>query len=466
MLSSTWAAFFNFIFYWYYFYMQQPTFTISGYRGIWGETLNPEIATNLAQAFSQYLQTRDGKTIIVGRDARPSGREITDCVANAITKAGFDVIDVGILPTPTILLLIRKWGLSGGIIITASHNPAEYNGLKFASSEGFFLDTDEVTEMKDYLEKNKPLIESSIVGTITKPDNAGRVHIDTILSHIDVDAIREKNFKVVLDPINSAGATVTPELLQEFGTQTTVINGEPNGIFAHKPEPIRENLTSLGDQILKHHADVGFVQDPDADRLVVIDEKGTILNEEFTLALAVKAVMLKKPGTVVTNCSTSNINKLIAGQFKQNIFYTKVGEANVVEGIKKHNAIIGGEGSGGVIYSTINPCRDSLTGIALILELMAHENKKLSEIVAEFPPLAMAKDKIPFTGDLSTTYEKIKLEFPDAVATMPDGLRLDLPNNAWLLIRPSNTEPIVRIMCETNSESESRLLIEKIKKLL
>lgn len=475
--------------------MSKPTLTVSGYRGIWGDTLTPDIARDFTHAFVQFLNARHGKTIIVGRDARPSGEEIVTVVSEVLTQAGFDVIDAGIIPTPTILLVIRKWGLSGGVIITASHNPAEYNGLKFVTSEGLFTNEIEVEEIKKYLkvEQNENILSEDIrpginhhasqsprepqekyfhsaphnpTGSIIKRTDAGDVHIDTILSHVDIDAIHEAKFNVVLDPINSAGATVTPKLLEELGCTTTVINSETTGIFAHKPEPLRENLTGLGDAVRMNNAHIGFAQDPDADRLVVVDEKGEVLNEEYTLALAVRAVMLKKAGGVVTNCSSSIISKQIAEEFGGTYFYTKVGEANVVEGIKTHSAIIGGEGNGGVIYPTINSCRDSLTGIALILELLAHEKKPLSEIIKTLPPITIAKDKITFDSDLETLYTKIEKEFPDGVVNRRDGLRLDFPNNAWLLIRPSNTEPIVRIMGEAGTESKIKEMIEKVKELI
>lgn len=444
--------------------MTKPTLNVSGYRGIWGDTLTPDIARDFARAFARFIEARHGQTILIGRDARPSGPEIVAIVSEVLTQAGFDVIDAGIIPTPTVLLVIRKWGLSGGIIITASHNPAEYNGLKFVTSEGLFTSETEVDEIKKYIGESP--IQNDTVGTITKRDDAGQVHIDTILSHVDLEAIQSNHFRVVLDPINSAGATVTPKLLEELGCTAKIINAETNGVFAHKPEPTRENLTGLGNIILKEKAHVGFAQDPDADRLVVIDEKGEILSEEFTLALAVRAVMLKKPGDVVTNCSTSTLSKRIAKSFGATYFYTKVGEANVVEGIKSHNAIIGGEGNGGVIYPTINICRDSLTGIALILELLAHEKKPLSEIITTLPSLSMGKDKLNFSGDLEILYKKIEILFPEAISSYPDGLRLDFPTGEWLLVRPSNTEPIIRIMAEAETDAKVNEIIEQVKGLI
>lgn len=446
-----------------YLYIMNPQLTVSGYRGIWKETLTIEIVENFIRGFSMFLKKQHAATIIVGRDARQSGAEISQTVCETLAKEGFNVIDAGIIPTPTILLVIRKWGLSGGIIITASHNPKEYNGLKFVTKEGLFTNEQEVEEIKSYL--NQQTIEDSELppNSIVKRDDAGDVHIDTILSHIDSDTIRERKFHVFLDPINSAGAVITPKFLEELGCSTKIINGEPNGIFAHKPEPIPENLVGLGKQVVSAKADVGFVQDPDADRLVIIDEHGTILHEEYTLALAVKAIMLKKPGTVVTNCATSFMSEIIAHQYGAQRFITKVGEANVIGGIQKHNAVIGGEGSGGVIYPTINMARDSIVGIALVLELMAKTNKPLSQIVSELPPITMTKEKITFSGDLQTVYKKIEGLFSDGIFSYLDGLRIDFPSGAWLLIRPSNTEPIVRIFAEGKNIEITHDMIERVK---
>lgn len=445
--------------------MSSPKLTVSGYRGIWGETLTVDIAHDLAHAFASFVITRGGKRILLGRDARQSGPTIVDAVAAALSARGLDVVIGGLLPTPTVLFLVRDQGFDGAIIVTASHNPTEYNGLKLVTSRGMFTNEADVSEIKNYLEEQN-YKHSENIGTIETNEALGKKHVEHILKHVDVETIQSKKFKVVLDPINSAGCMLTPILLEKLGCEVTIINGTPDGNFAHMPEPLAVNLTTLGDTVRTANADIGFAQDPDADRLVLADETGSIVFEEYTLALAVQSVLAKTPGDVVINLSTSKTSEMIAEKYGKKTFRSKVGESNVVEEIIKRNAVIGGEGSGGVIYPTINPCRDSLTGIAIILELLAKENKSLSTLVAELPHFEMVKDKFPFTGDLSVVYEKIKIRFPDAVQDTQDGLRLDFEDTSWINIRPSNTEPIVRIMGEAKTKERIQELVTNLKECL
>ncbi len=445
--------------------MSSPKLTVSGYRGIWGETLTVDIAQDLAHAFASFVIARGGKRILLGRDARQSGPTIIDAVAHTLSARGLDVIIGGLLPTPTVLFLVRDQGFDGAIIVTASHNPTEYNGLKLVTSRGMFTNEADVSEIKKYIEQ-KNYEHSGNVGTIETNESLGEKHIAHILKHVDVENIRTRKFKVVLDPINSAGCILTPILLEKLGCEVTIINGTPDGNFAHMPEPLAVNLTTLGDTVRTANADIGFAQDPDADRLVLADETGSIVFEEYTLALAVQSVLAKTPGDVVINLSTSKTSEMIAQKYGKKTFRSKVGESNVVEEIIKRNAVIGGEGSGGVIYPTINPCRDSLTGIAIILELLAKENKPLSTLVAELPHFEMVKDKFPFTGDLSVIYEKIKIRFPDAIQDTQDGLRLDFEDTSWINIRPSNTEPIVRIMGEAKTKERIQSLVADLKACL
>lgn len=445
--------------------MSSPKLTVSGYRGIWGETLTVDIAQDLAHAFASFVIARGGKRILLGRDARQSGPTIIDAVAETLSARGLDVTIGGLLPTPTVLFLVREEKFDGAIIVTASHNPTEYNGLKFVTSRGMFTNETDVAEIKNYLEE-KNYAHSENVGNIETNESLGEKHIAHILKHIDVERIQNKKFKVVLDPINSAGSILTPILLEKLGCETTVINGRPDGNFAHMPEPLAVNLTTLGDAVRTTHADVGFAQDPDADRLVLADETGSVVFEEYTLALAVQSVLEKTPGDIVINLSTSKTSEMIAEKFGKKTFRSKVGESNVVEEIIKRNAVIGGEGSGGIIYPAINPCRDSLTGIAIILELLAKENKSLGTLVAELPHFEMMKDKFPFAGDLSVVYEKIKMRFPDAMQDTQDGLRLDFEDMSWVNIRPSNTEPIVRIMGEAKMKERIQNLVTDLKACL
>jgi phosphomannomutase len=439
----------------------QPQLAVSGYRGIWGETLTPEIATNFTKAFAHFLQGRNGKKILIGRDARPSGTALVETVSEMLRGLGFEVTIGGLLPTPTVLFLVRELNFDGAIIVTASHNPPEYNGLKFVTSRGMFTTEADVAEIKTYIGKDI----AHAAGSIGTDETLGIRHVKHILSKVDRALIASKHFKVVLDPINSAGAILGPKLLQELGCEVTVINGEPNGAFAHMPEPLPENLAGLGEKVKEVGAQIGFAQDPDADRLVVCDETGTVIFEEYTLSLAIKSVLSHTPGDIVINMSTSRTNEELACEVGKNTFRTKVGESNVVEGILAHNAVIGGEGGGGVIYPAINPCRDSLTGMALILELLAREDRPLSEIVASLPHFEMRKNKFPYSGELAPLYEKMKTVFPDATPNELDGLRLDFTDGAWIHLRPSNTEPIVRLMGEAKDSTRIDQLVLEVQAL-
>ena len=442
----------------------RPQLTVSGYRGIWGDTLTFEIAERFAWAFSRYILKRDGSTIFIGRDARESGEELIRAVAEVLRESGLKVIIGGILPTPTILYLTRTGNFDGAMIITASHNPREYNGLKFVTTHGMFTNEHDVAEIKDYF--NEDVRKKQDGGSIGINKTLGVKHIHHIIENVDSHFIRSKRFNVVLDPINSAGAILTPDMLRQLGCDVTVINGEPDGDFAHEPEPLPWNLTQLAEKVTDVGADIGFAQDPDADRLVVCDEYGRIVFEEYTLSLAILAVLEKKRGDIVINMSTSNTNEDIARIAGVKTFRTKVGEANVVGGIVKNHAVIGGEGGGGVIYPAINPCRDSLTGIALILELLAHEGKPLSEIVAALPHYIMSKQKFSYSGDVKPLYEKMKKAFPGATVNELDGLRLDFPDRSWIHLRPSNTEPIVRLIGEAKTKERIGDLVETVKNLI
>jgi len=450
---------------------QKPKLTISGYRGIWGQDLNEKIAYEFALGYAKMLKSKnidEKKKILVGRDARKSGLEILKAIKKALEKEGLEMEYIGIIPTPSVLLLVKKLSAKGGIIITASHNPAEYNGLKFLTTEGLFInqkEIDEIEKIRESLTEEEKAYEENTEYEIEEIDNKKyrEIHIAEILKHVDVELIKSKNFKVTLDPINSAGSLIAQELLKDLGCEISVINGEQNGEFAHEPEPILKNLSGISEAVLKNNSDIGFAQDPDADRLVVINEKGKILSEECTLALAVKNVLRKEKSDVVVNMSTSRMCEDIAESCGKQIHRTKVGEANVVEKILQIDSIIGGEGNGGVIYPRVHPCRDSLVGIALILEFIARENKTTSRVASNLPDYTMKKDKFTFTGSLDKLFRKLKNEFHHVDINTKDGVRFDWPDSSWIHIRASNTEPVIRIIGEAKTEKEIDALFDKVR---
>ncbi len=436
--------------------------SISGVRGIWGESLTHEVLFKYLNAFANFLLKRRAKKILIGRDGRITGGLILNLANYIFNSYGIDVYDCGISPTPTVLFSVKKIGFDGGLIITASHNPEEWNALKFVSNKGIFLTESELKELSSYLDNEFKPSNYKEVGKYILSKDISLKHISSILRHIDFESIRQRKFKVVLDPVNSAGSFITPRLLEDFGCKVITVNEEVTGFFNRKPEPTPENLKHLKNIVLNKKADIGFAQDPDADRLVVIDEKGNVLNEEFTLALCVKHLLSKNPGNVVINLSTSMMSEVIASQYNCKCYRTKVGEANVVEGIIKYKAVIGGEGNGGVIYPLINLARDSLVGISIILEMLAINNTTISYEAFRLPHFIMKKDKL----SLSKNWKEIKELVYNYLSknfiniNEEDGLRAELKDNnkGWIHIRPSNTEPILRIIGESDNED----LLEKI----
>jgi phosphomannomutase len=447
----------------------KPKLAVTGYRGIWGKTLNEQIAFEYARSYARMIVSEPGskKRVLVGRDTRPSGASIFGSVKEALEKENIEVVNAGIIPTPSILLLVKKLNLDGGVMITASHNPTEYNGIKFVVRGGRLNNEIEVEKIEMFrkdltMEERIPTPGEIENGTI---DNKvfRKIHIDAVMSNIDADLIRSKNFKVTLDSINGTGALIGTELLRELGCEVNLINGEQNGNFAHPPEPLPENLTQVAKATLESNSDIGFAQDPDADRLAVINERGEIISEEYTMTLAMKNILKKTPGPVVMTASSSKVNEDVAREYGQKVFKTKQGEANVLGKILEINAPIGGEGGGGMIYPKINTSRDSLAGMGLILELIAQENKKISEIVATFPKYYMKKDKIPVTDKVDLVYDKLKKSFNDAELSEIDGPRFDWPDSSWLGVRASNTEPIIRITIEAKTPERINTLFEQVR---
>ncbi|MBP6931717.1 MAG: phosphoglucosamine mutase [Candidatus Pacebacteria bacterium] len=469
-----------------------PKLAVSGYRGIWGDTLTIDIAKKYAQSFGLFIKESNprpglGWTVLIGRDGRESGPAIRDAIIPVLESMGINVIDGDVLPTPTVLLAVRENKYDGAIIITASHNPIEYNGLKFITASGFFTDENQVEKIKKYFDVSER--EYIVPGSLAQAVEASRakiqqdfmradgnnisselikMHSDKILSHIDVELIKSKKFKVAVDMTNGAASVMDPYLFEQLGIQLIPINNVADGKFTHKPEPLKQNLGEIETLVKNSGADIGFAQDPDADRLVVINEKGEMISEEYTIALAVEAVLSvgdHSGDTVVVNMSTSQMNADIAEKYGVKCIRSKVGEANVVGEMIKNNSIIGGEGGGGAIYPTMNFARDSFSTLALILELLAKRNLKVSELVDTLPTYFMKKDKVDVSGSLSEMYSKLKAHFSEAQINELDGLRLDFADRSWIHLRPSNTEPIVRLYGEATTQEKIEELFNETKAL-
>ncbi len=459
---------------------QKPKLSVTGYRAIWGKDLNEQIVFEYVSSFAKMVTENsvDKKNVkvLIGRDARQTGSKIFQSAKEALERKNIEVTYIGIIPIPTVLLLTKKLGFDGGIMITASHNPREYNGVKFIMPTGKLTNEKETARLeeirKNLSEEDKtPVIKNT--GLEEKVDNREfrKIHIAKILENIDAELIRSKNFKVALDPINSGGSIITQELLKELNCIVHVINGEPNGDFAHMPEPLPVNLEQIANAVIESKSDIGFAQDPDADRLVVIDEKGKVVLEEFSVVLATKSVLsrkelVEKENTVATNLSTTQVLKDVVEEYGGKLFRTKVGEANVIQKMEEVNACIGGEGSGGIMYPKVGYFRDSLSGIGLILELLARENKKISQIVESLPKYVMKKTKVTFTGDLNILYKDLETKFNNASINTLDGVRFDWPDSSWVHIRPSLTEPILRIFGEAKSEERIDALFQQVNDIL
>lgn len=445
---------------------------VSGYRGIWGESLTEKIVIGYTRAFAKFTQENTNKknpTILIGRDGRESGPAIKEIIKRELKKIGIKIIDGNILPTPTVLFAIRKHQYDGGIIITASHNPIEYNGLKFVNSKALFTIESEVNLINKYYEEefnnfNEPEnIIDNISDELIIPDFP-KEHVDHILQNINTEAIRAQKFKVVVDMINASACVLDPYLFKELEVELIPLNNIPDGKFAHRPEPLRENLSEVIKKTKELQADLGFVHDPDADRLVIIDEKGEVISEEYSVVFGIENILSKNPGKpIVLNLSTSQMGADLAQKYNSPCFRSIIGEGYVVDKIIEHQAIIGGEGNGGIIYPTINTARDSFVGIALVLELLAERKKTISNIVATFPKYFIKKDKWPINNNLIEMYNTLKNHFSNAKLDEQDGLRLDLEDGSWLHLRPSNTEPIIKLFGEAKSQEKINKLFEETK---
>ena len=442
--------------------------SVSGVRGRVGEALTPEIIAQFAAGFGAWALARAGgkAQIVVGRDSRVSGPMFQPVVHAALQSVGCDVLDVGMVPTPTVQLAVERHHAAGGLAITASHNPIEWNALKFIGPSGLFLDGAESAEMRKVVEGRIPRATWDKLGTVTKDQEAARDHIEKILAlpFLNVEGIRKRGFKVGLDCVRGAGGVFMPVLLELLGCKLATINMEPDGRFPRPPEPIPENLGELEKLVEDSHCDIGMAVDPDVDRLALVSDEGVAIGEDYTLAFAAKVVLRHRKGVVVTNLSTSRIVDDIAREAGSRVIRAPVGEVNVATRMRAENAPIGGEGNGGVILSELHLGRDAPAGAALILQLLLEEDRPLSKIVASYPRYVIVKDKLERpAAPLDTVYEALKRAFPDAEVDTQDGLRLTWPDR-WVHVRPSGTEPIVRVIAEAPSAEEAEKLVRDCRK--
>jgi phosphomannomutase len=436
--------------------------SVSGVRGIFGYALTPQIAMQYAATFG-ILQKR-GK-IVVGRDSRQTGPAMFHAIVSGLLSVGCDVVDLGVVSTPTVLLAVEESDAMGGLSITASHNPSEWNAMKFVDENGMFLFPEKAAEMLSKVKDRPDFAEWNAQGTLTKDENAIERHLDKIrkISYIDIEKIKAKKFKVVLDSVNGAGCEMSEKLLKEFGCEVIHINGEPTGDFAHNPEPLEKNLQQIIAEVRKQKAEIGFVTDPDVDRLAIVDENGVFVGEEFSLLLAEDFVLSKNPGDVVTNLSSSMASDDLAKKYGVKVHRTRVGEINVGKKMVEIKSPVGGEGNGGIICPEVHYTRDAPAGMALILGLLAERNQPLSQIVAEIPRYHFAKDKIKVDpSKLDEIMEKVPSIFADYELDYTDGIKV-LGDKWWIHIRKSGTEPIIRVYVESESVEKSQQICDDAK---
>jgi phosphomannomutase len=449
--------------------------SISGIRATTADSLPDELIERYMRALCEYLP---GGSIVVGRDGRPSGEHIAQIITDTISKCGRTALILGIVPTPTVQLLVEKYGAAAGIAVTASHNPAEWNGMKFINSRGIFFNEAENQELWQ-------IADNELFKSYNLPDGEIVAVNDPIAAHIAaiaevplfrnfdrLDRIRSRAYRIVVDAVNSSGSEAVPRLLEYFGCIPYKLFCDSNGIFPHTPEPLPANLSDLCKEVLRTQADFGIAVDPDADRLVLIDDKGVPIGEENTIALAAESVLSehdmffdKYEKCVVVNHSTTMVIEDIARKHGAVALRSAVGEINVVGKMLETNAAIGGEGSGGVIMPACHAGRDSLVGIALILNLLSRTKGSLSALAAELPHYSMLKTKQPFEGSLDSILQQVENAFPNAEIIREDGIKI-IQNDGWVQIRKSNTEPIIRIISEATNIDIANNYIEIIQQIV
>lgn len=444
--------------------MSEPIISVSGLRGIIGESLDPTLAIRYSVAYAGLLQQPG--PIIVTRDGRATGSMLAQAICSGLAAIGRDVVYGDVAATPTTGVLVRQHSAAGGIQISASHNPPPYNGIKLFGADGRVIPADAGEKVIEAYRANQPnWVSHDQLGSYSELDDTTSEHLKLVLATVDVQRIKSKKYKVVLDSNHGAGSVHGRQLLEALGCDFQLMGDTPDGQFAHPPEPTEANLASVAKQAVDFAADVVFCQDPDADRLAIIDASGKYIGEEYTLAITMNHALASQTGNVVTNCSSSRMSADIAESHGSQLHLSAVGEANVTDQMIALSAVYGGEGNGGPIDPRVGYVRDSFAAMGQVLDAMAAGDQTIAELVAAVPSYDIHKTKIEIDRDqIPALYEKLQAEFPDAKVSTMDGLRLDWPDK-WMLVRPSNTEPIVRAIAEAKSMVEAKLLCSRAAEL-
>ena len=443
---------------------------VSGMRGTIGETLTPAAVADMSAAFAAWLKRHRPTrpiTVVFGRDSRPSGQWVRDAAIASLSASGIAVIDLDIVTTPGVAMMVQHLHADGGMIATASHNPIQWNGLKMLTADSVAPPPAEAAEIADLFRDR--VADFVPVGELIPAARNGEthaLHVKRVLEHVDVLSISSRRYKVVLDSVNGAGCVATATLLSKLGSRLVHLNATPDGKFPHEPEPTAAHLTQLADEVRRQRADVGFAQDPDADRLAIVDETGRYIGEEYSLVLCAQWLLSRRPGIAVTNLSSSRMLDDVAAAHGSRVIRTPVGEANVIAAMRSNHAIVGGEGNGGVIDARIVPGRDSLVGMAYVLQLMAATGKSISQMAAEIPRYEIVKDKLPCPRDAADrAVAELKKHFATEKLDVQDGIRIDWPDG-WVHARASNTEPIMRIIAEFPDRATAERRIAEVRKVI
>lgn len=451
---------------------------VSGLRGLVGRSLTPEVAARYGSAVGTWFASAGGTAqphIVMGRDSRPSGAWVAAAATAGLAAAGCRVTDLGIATTPAVAVMVEHLHADGGMVITASHNPIVWNGIKTLRRDGCAPPPEQAARIVGLFKEGPLTFAAPDTATpLARDDSAAKVHVERVLAHVDAAAIRAAKLTVVVDSVHGAGGDEAAMLLDALGVTRVHLYAEPTGQFPHPPEPTREHLTELAAAVAKAGAAVGFAQDPDADRLAVVDERGAYIGEEYTLALCAMHVLAagrpsqaNGPITLAANLSTSRMLDDLAQRHGGRVIRTPVGEASVAAAMRQHHALIGGEGNGGVIWPKVIHVRDSIAGMALILELLATRRQPLSALAAEIPSYAIVKDKVELSPglDVAGVLRRVAAAFPDAGRDTQDGVRLDWPDR-WVHVRASNTEPILRFIAEARDAADAHALIDRVRQSL